>query len=144
MEIDVSMNMEDTMYSLYKEYIEENSKFSPKVFNASPKKLPQLPTITIVEQNNIEDNQYRSLDKNQYVNKITTVIEIYTQDKVIENKKYASKEIMNELKYLTFDFFRKYGCERLSCESAEYYNKEIDRLVIMYRYNVNSWNKKIS
>ena len=142
--IDTTMNVEDILYSKYKEYIENNSKFSPKVFNASPKKLPQLPTITIVEQNNIDVSQFKTLDNNQFVNQITTVVEIYTQDKVVEKTKYASKEIMNELKYLTFDFFRQYGCERISCESAEYYNKEVDRLVIMYRYNLNSWNKKIS
>lgn len=142
--IDTSINIENTLFQKYKEYIISNSKFNPLVIPSSNKTLTTFPTILFKEQNNVNNMPYTSIDRSQKVYTITDVVEIYTQNMIIDNKEYASKEIMNELKYLTFEFFEYYGCDREECTPAEYLNKEVDRLVIIYRYNFNNWNRKIS
>jgi hypothetical protein len=138
------MNIENLLFKDYKKYIETNSKFEPTIVPSSNKDLTKFPTILFKEQGNIESERYTTLNRIEYVDEITLVIEIYSQPKTIGNKKYASKTIIDELKFLTFDFFRYMGCTRISCEPAEYYNKEVDRLVIMYNFNINSWNNKIN
>jgi hypothetical protein len=143
MEIDTSMNIESILFKEYKEYLENNSKFSPKVLPSSAKQLTTFPTVLFKEENNITNVSGTTIDKSQLVDQITDIVEIYTQNQTIGDKKYASKIIMDELKYLTFDFFNHYGCQRTDCTPAEYYNKEVDRLVIIYRYNLNNWNRKI-
>lgn len=138
------MNIENLLFKDYKKYIETNSKFEPTILPSSNKDLTKFPTIVFREQGNTENELYTTLNRIEYVDEITLVIEIYSQPKTIGNKKYASKAIVDELKFLTFDFFRYMGCTRISCEPAEYYNKEVDRLVIMYNFNINSWNNKIN
>ena len=142
--INTSMNIENILYKSYKAFIENASEFNPTIIPSSAKTLSKFPTILVKEQNNVDNMQYTTLDGTQRVYDITLVVEIYTQDKAIGNKKYASKYIMDELKYLTFGFFEQLGCQRISCESAEYYNNEVDRLVIIYNFSLNNWNRKIS
>lgn len=145
MDIDVSMNIENTIFQDYKTYIIENSKFNPLVIPfKSNRTLTKFPTITFKEENNVNNKTHTTIDRSQRAYSITNVIEIYTKDLILDNVEYASKVVMDELKYLTFDFFEYYGCDRTDCTPTEYINKEVDRLVIIYKYNVNNWNRKIS
>ena len=143
MEQDTSMNVESMIFKFYKQYLKDKSKFSPNVFNRTPKNLSVFPTIVLRETNNIEDSNYTTLDRKEFVNEITSSIDIYTKDLIIDGVKYPSKEVMNELKYLTFDFFQAWGFTRTQCSEADYLNYEVDRLVIIETCNVNSWNRKI-
>ena len=144
MNIDVNFDVENYIYLKLKAYLEENSKFSPKVCNKTPKSLAQFPTVIFKEINNIDNLPYRSLDRTQRVYQITDTIEIYTKDMPIGNTKYASKVIMSELKYLVFDFFEMYGFDRTSCDLVDYYDYQVDRMVITVMCDINNWNKKIS
>ena len=143
MEQNTSMNIETTIFKKYKQYLKDNSKFAPNMFNKTPKNLSVFPTIVLKETNNIEDSNYTSLDRKEFVNEITSTIDIYTKDMIIDGVKYPSKEIMNELKYLTFDFFQAWGFTRTQCSEADYLNLEIDRLVIIETCKLNNWNRKI-
>ena len=143
MEQNTSMNIETTIFKKYKQYLKDNSKFAPNLFNKAPKNLSVFPTIVLKETNNIEDSNYTSLDRKEFVNEITSTIDIYTKDMIIDGIKYPSKEIMNELKYLTFDFFQAWGFTRTQCSEADYLNLEIDRLVIIETCKLNNWNRKI-
>ena len=143
MEQNTSMNIETTIFKKYKQYLKDNSKFAPNLFNKAPKNLSIFPTIVLKETNNIEDSNYTSLDRKEFVNEITSTIDIYTKDMIIDGVKYPSKEIMNELKYLTFDFFQAWGFTRTQCSEADYLNLEIDRLVIIETCKLNNWNRKI-
>ena len=137
------MNIETTIFKKYKQYLKDNSKFAPNVFNKAPKNLSVFPTIVLKEINNTEDSNYTSLDRKEFVNEITSTIDIYTKDMIIDGVKYPSKEIMNELKYLTFEFFQAWGFTRTQCSEADYLNLEVDRLVIIETCKLNSWNRKI-
>lgn len=144
MNIDVNFDIENYIFLKFKEYMETKSKFNPKVFSKTPKELAQFPTIIFKEINNVDNMTYRSLDRTQRVYQITDTIEIYTKDMPIGDKKYASKVIMSELKYLVFDFFELYGFQRTSCDIVDYYDYQVDRMVITVVCNQNNWNKKIS
>lgn len=142
-EINTSMNVESMVFKFYKQYLKDKSKFNPNVFNRTPKNLSVFPTIVLKETNNTEDSNYTTLNRKEFVNEITDTIEIYTKDLIIDGVKYPSKEVMNELKYLTFDFFQAWGFTRTQCSEADYLNYEVDRLVIVETCNLNSWNRKI-
>lgn len=144
MVVDTSMNIENTIFQEYKAFLKENSKFNPLVISSSNKTLTKFPTVLFKEQNNTTNTTNTTINREQRVNNITDVIEIYTQNQIVDSVEYASKVVMNELKYLTFDFFDYIGAERTDCSPAEYINKEVDRLVIIYTYSVNNWNRKIS
>ena len=140
--MDNPMNFENLIFQDYKNFLTTNSIFSPNVVPSSNKTLSKFPTVLFKEQNNASDTT--TTDNSQKTYDITDVIEIYTQKQVVGTTTYASKYVMDELKYLTFEFFEYYGARRISCEPTEYYNKEVDRLVITYSYNVNNWNRKIN
>lgn len=143
-EINTSMNIETTVFLKLKQYLIDKSKFSPNVFNATPKNLAVFPTITFKETNNAQNINGTTLDRIETVNTITDTIEIYAKDMVINGNTYSKKEITNELKYLIFDFFQMWGFTRLSCNEAEYLNYEVDRTIIVETCNLNSWNRKIN
>lgn len=136
------IDIENAIYNKYKAYM-SNSRFNPKVFNKSPKQLKDFPTIIFKETSNRENTRYKTLDFSQTVNQITFTVEVYTQDLVIENVKFASKIVMNELKRMSFDFFQYCGFERTSCEYVDYYNTDIDRLIMTVRTNQASWNLQV-
>lgn len=138
------MDVENIILNELKKYLTDNSIFEPEVLPKSARTVSKFPTVIFRERNNVNDLAHTSMDRTQIVNNISAFVEIYTQDKVVGNTKYASKYISDELKFLVFDFFDMLGAERTGCDFAEYYNKEVDRLVITYSYSVNSWNRKIN
>jgi len=142
-EIDTEFDIENYMYANLRNYLIEHSKFSPNVYPKPPKQLVKFPTVLFRETDNNDDVRYRTLNRVQQAYQITNTIEIYTQDMTINGVRYASKTIMNELKYLVFDFFEYYGATRLSCTPAEYSDYQVDRLVIGERYIQNNWNRGI-
>lgn len=143
-EVNTSMNIETPIFKKLKKYLQEKSKFSPNIFNATPKNLAVFPTITFKESNNTQNLNATTLDRTETVNDITNTIEIYAKDMVIDGVQYTKKEIISELKYLIFDFFQAWGFTRTQASDAEYLNYEIDRYIIIETCSLNSWNRKIN
>lgn len=138
------MNIESNIFLKYKEYILKNSKYAPKIFPNVPQSLKDFPTVIVKEQNNIDDNRYKSTNRQEFVNSLTYQIEIYTKNMIIGGKQVNSKIIMDELKYLTMDFFNLLGFDRTLCEKAEYLDVTVDRLIILEKGLLTSWNKQLS
>lgn len=143
LQIDTNFDIENYVYYMLKNYLKANSKFDPEVYDKAPRKLAKFPTVVVKESNNSTLSRNTSLNRQEVASQITTVIEIYTQDKTIDGARYASKTVMNELKYLVFDFFDGLGARRLNCQPAEYSDHQVDRLVITERYLHNNWNRRI-
>lgn len=139
-----NMNIENDLFLKYKEFILKNSIYSPNIFPNVPQSLKDFPTIIFKEQNNIDDNRYKSTNKQEFVNSLIYEIEIYTKNMVVDGELVSSKVIMDELKYLTFDFFNVYGFDRTLCEKAEYLDVTVDRLIILEKGLLSSWNKQLS
>lgn len=142
-EIDTSMNIETPIFKKFKQYLKDKSKFAPNVFNKTPQNLVVLPTVILKETNNIDDLRYKTLNREEVVYDITDTIEIYTQEMILDGIKYSSKEIMNELKYLVFNFFESYGFQRTQATPADYMNYNVDRFIIIETCSLTSWNRKI-
>lgn len=142
--INTSMNIEIPIFKYLKEYLVSNSRFSPNVFNSTPKNLAVFPTIIFKENNNTQNLNATTLDRTETVNNITDTIEIYAKDMIIENNTISKKEIINELKYLIFDFFQSWGFTRTQCSEADYLNYEVDRYIIIETCSLNNWNRKIN
>lgn len=143
-EVNTSMNIETPIFKKLKKYLQDKSKFSPNIFNATPKNLAVFPTITFKETNNTQNIGATTLDRTETVNDITYTIEIYAKDDVFNGVQYTKKEIINELKYLIFDYFQALGFTRTQASDAEYLNYEIDRYVIIETCSLNNWNRKIN
>ena len=130
-QINTSMNIETPIFKKFKQYLTNKSQFSPKVFNDTPKSLTVFPTVTLKESANVQNLEATTLDRSETINDITDTIEIYAKDMVINGITYPKKDIINELKYLTFNFFDAYGFIRTQASYADYLNYEVNRYVII-------------
>lgn len=143
-QVDTSMDIEKTIFKKYKQYLIDNSGFSPNVFNSTPKNLAVFPTVIFKETNNVQDIGSTTLDRTETVNNITDTIEIYAKDMVVGETAVSKKEIINELKYLTYIFFQAWGFTRTQSSDADYLNYEVDRHIIVETCSLNNWNRKIN
>lgn len=139
-----NMDIEAELFLNFKEYMLKNSKYSPYISSKAPQSLTKFPTIVMKEYSNIDNNDYKSTNRQEFVNVLSYRIEIYTKDQIANGTVTSSKVILNELKYLVMDFFNMYGFERTQCEYAEYLDVTVDRLIILERATINNWNKKIA
>lgn len=142
--INTSMDIESPIFTKFKQFILDKSKYSPNIFNKTPQSLSKFPTIIAKETDNVEASNYTSLGREEFANEITHTIEIYTKDMIIDGKKIPSKVIMSELKYLVFNFYQAWGFTREQATEADYINYEIDRFIIIESCTLNSWNRKIN
>lgn len=143
-QIDTSMNIEKTIFKYFKQYLIDNSQFSPNVFNSTPKNLAVFPTVIFKETSNVQNVGSTTLDRTETVDNITDTIEIYAKDMVVGETTVSKKEIVNELKFLTFKFFQAWGFIRTQSSDADYLNYEVDRHIIIETCSLNNWNKKIN
>ena len=137
------MDRENKIFTLYKTFILSNSKYYPQVFNDTPQKLADFPTITFIESDNRDSVNNNSTDRVEYVDELQFKVDIYTKNQKSKHTMIARKIITNELKNLTIEFFRKYGFRRTSCNKAEFLDIEVDRTVIVAECSINNWNGKI-
>lgn len=138
------MDIENQIYKEYKEYMTSKVDYDIKILPKTPKELAVFPTILIKESSNSDYMQSKTLNNLEYADHVMYTIDIYTKDIVINNKKVASRQIQQELKQLSFEFFRQCGFERLSCTPTEYLDITVDRLIIVEEAIVNNWNKKLT
>lgn len=129
------------LFKQYKEYINENSQFAPKILKKTPQSLTYFPTILMKETTN--NTSVQTTNCQEFIDNLAYTIEIYTKDSNIGNTIYASDIVMRDLQYLTFEFFKNMKFNRDLCVAAEYIDKNIDRKIIIFSCKLNSWNGKI-
>lgn len=126
----------DEIFKYAKEYIIENSKYSPKVLkNTQPDN--KFPLVTIKE---IKDNLYsENLNKTDQRFDIKYEIEIYT----INKNGIAKQVISDELKKLINDVFDEhYGMNRKRNFEAPNADTDVFRWHMQYEAKIDE-NKKI-
>ena len=129
------------LFKQYKEYINENSTFAPKILKKTPQSLTYFPTILMKET--INTTNTGTLNRQEFVDNLAYTIEIYTKDCTVGNTRYASDVVMRDLQYLTFEFFNNMKFNRDMCTNAEYIDRSVDRKIIIFSSKINSWNKNI-
>lgn len=135
------LDIYNKLFKQYKEYINENSSFAPKILKKTPQSLSYFPTILMKET--INNNNKRTLNGQEFVDYLAYTIEIYTKDNVVGNMRYASDIVMRDLQYLAFEFFSNMGFNRDMCSNAEYIDQSVDRKIIIFSSKIKSWDGKI-
>ena len=98
------MNVYDKIFQEYKEYIENNSRFVPRIVKAYTSKSTDFPLISCILSNNV-DTDYCTNDMIEKYEEYYFTIDIYTKDKTIDGEKVSSQLISDELSNLTMKFF---------------------------------------
>lgn len=137
------MDIENQIYKEFKDFIQSKVDYETKILPRAPKNLIKFPTIIVKESSNVDYSQSKTLNGLEYADQLMYTIEIYTKDIVINNNLTPSRKMQQELKQLTFEFFRQCGFERMSCTPTEYLDITVDRLIIVEEAIINNWNNKL-
>lgn len=139
------MEIEDKLLRLYYDFIKKESKFSDLVLIVpkAPQSFSKFPTIVFKEINNTDYIGGKSLNRQEYVDRLGYSVEIYSKDVILNKKKVMSLEVIKELKYLTHKFFNEIGFNRTSSTKGEYVDLTVDRYICTFEGKVNNWNGQI-
>lgn len=144
------MDIETQIVKDYKEFIINNSIFGELLENnksilpSSPQSFSKFPTIVIKEANNTSNINATTLDRIEFANNLLYQVDIYAKDVKIGNTKYSARTVMNELKQLTFEFFRKLGFNRETGTRREMLDVSIQGYIAVFSGRINSWNMKLN
>ena len=125
------------IYDCYKEYMENNSKYSPIVTKKPQINPSKFPTIEIVEQDN---KSYLSTLNNEYkYDSLIYDINIYTIDEEDEDGNIIpSYEIAQKLKLLTNNFFNnKLKMRRIICSPIPNLDTNVYRVYMSFTCTVD-------
>jgi hypothetical protein len=139
------MDIENELLKLYNEFMKANSAFADNllIVPKTPQSFLKFPTIVFIESSNIDDIRGKSLNRQEYMDRITYTVEIYSKDIVVGNTKYASKVVLKELINLTNKFFNYVGLNRISSNREEFIDLTIDRHISIFEGKINNWNGQI-
>ena len=139
------MIIENDLLKDFNIFIKKKSIFGSllNVLPDTPQSFSKFPTIVMKEQNNIDNNIIKSLNLIEYGDNLVYQIDIYTKDIVINSKKYASREVINELRLLIHEFFRNCGFQRTDDSNSEYIDISVKRRTLIFTGTIKNWNKSI-
>ena len=139
------MEIEENLLKMYYNFIKDKSLFGEKtlIVPKTPQSFSSFPTIVFKESNNSDYFKGKTTNRQEFINRLTYIVDIYTKDTIVNGTKYNSLEVLKELKLLTYEFFNKLGFNRLSSSRAEFMDITVDRNVSIFEGKVNNWNGKI-
>ncbi len=95
----------DEIFNAFKNYVEENSEYNPRIVKYNTNTSTYFPIITCILNDN-KDTNYCTIDKIEYYEEFYFTIDIYTKDKKNGNNVVIASQIINdELSRLTMEFF---------------------------------------
>lgn len=139
------MDIEHELINMYYDFMMANSVFADNllIVPKTPQSFSKFPTIVFVESSNVDYLRGKSLNRQEYMDRITYTVEIYSQNTIIGNTKYMSSVIIKELTQLTNKFFNRVGFSRVSSNRGEYIDLTVDRHISIYEGKINNWNGQI-
>lgn len=139
------MDIENELLKLYNKFMKANSAFADNllIVPKTPQSFLKFPTIVFVESSNVDNISGKSLNRQEYMDRITYTVEIYSKDIVVGNTKYVSKVVLKELINLTNKFFNYVGFNRISSNREEFIDLTIDRHISIFEGKINNWNGQI-
>ena len=137
--------IEEDLFKEYKEYILNNSIFasSLKIYNATPKDLASFPTIIMRQSNESDYIQGKTTDRLEYVSRLNYRVSIYAKPTIIGRTKYQPRQIINELRKLTSDFFRNIGLDKENDRPVDNIDLSISRQEMLFSGRLASWNNNL-
>ena len=149
--------IETDLFLEYKNYILSKTKFQDIVIvpNA-PKSLSKFPTIVMYELNNSDNALGKTTDRLESVSRISYRVSIFVKPVIIKSTitnngvqetqsvKYQERQVMDELKELTYDFFNQCGFNRSSSRKVDnHLDLSITRQEMIFTGNLASWNNSL-
>lgn len=123
----------DKIFKDFKDYIESNSKYSPRVVKYNTNTSTYFPIVVCTLSNTISTD-YCTNDKIEYYDEHYYTIEVYTKDKVNGTNITVSSQIINEeLTKLSIEFFEKINMKRTLCQITPNLDTSILRRTIRYQ-----------
>jgi len=134
--------IEEELFKEYKAFMLANSIFSSTldIFSSTPQSIIKFPTIIMKEINNTDYTQGNSIDKLEYVSTLNYRVSIYSKQVVKDGVKYQPKQVINELRKLTQDFFRNVGLNRDVDRPVDNIDLSISRQEMTFSGHLRSWN----
>ena len=131
------------IFKEYQKYIADNSNYDARVIKTYTSTSTKFPIISC-QLSNFIDTEFCTIDMIEKYEEMYLTIDIYTQDKNIDNSTLASQLINDELTNLTIKFFESKKMKRTLCRLTPNADKSITRRTIQYQGLVSRYNKNIT
>jgi len=137
--------IENDLFKEYKAYMLAKSIFASKldIFNATPQQLAKFPTIIMRQMNDSDYIQGKTTDRLEYVSRLNYRVSIYAKPTIIEGTKYQSRQIIDELRKLTYNFFNNVGLDKDSDRPVDNIDLSISRQEMIFSGRLASWNNSL-
>lgn len=137
--------IEDELFKEYKAYMLAKSTFASSlgIFNATPKQIANFPTIIMRQSNESDYIQGKTTDRLEFVSRLNYRVSIYVKPTIINGTKYQPRQIINELRKYTSDFFRNIGLDKDSDRPVDNIDLSISRQEMMFSGRLASWNNSL-
>lgn len=130
------------IFKEYQKYIEDNNRYNTRVVKTYTSTSTKFPLISC-QLSNFIDTDYCTIDMIEKYDEMYLTIDIFTQDKTIDNDTIASQLINDELTNLTLKFFESKKMKRTLCRLTPNADKSITRRTIQYQGLVSQYRKNI-
>lgn len=137
----MNIDFANQVYKDVKQYVSENDIYSTRVRNKSLKESDKFPLITVTEDDNVNeivDTRFRESTDKMYFS-----VNIYAQDKAVENTTVSNVNIARELASMVDEIMgKKYKMKRTSCKPTPNLDDTIYRITMKYTKKIIT-NKNI-
>lgn len=134
----------DEIFNAFKNYVEENSEYNPRIVKYNTNTSTYFPIITCILSDNKDTNDC-TIDKIEYYEEFYFTIDIYTKDKKNGNNVVIASQIINdELSRLTMEFFGgKLNMKKTQNKPTPNLDTSILRKTIQYQCLIGNVRKNI-
>lgn len=130
------------IFKEYQKYIDDNNRYNARVVKTYTSTSTKFPIISC-QLSNFIDTDYCTIDMIEKHDEMYLTIDIYTENKNIDNTTIASQQINDELTDLTIKFFENKRMRRTLCRLTPNADKSITRRTIQYQGLVSRYRKNI-
>ncbi len=130
------------LFKEYQKYIENNNRYDTRVVKTYTSTSTKFPIISC-QLSNFIDTDYCTIDMIEKHDEMYLTIDIYTENKNIDNTTIASQQINDELTDLTIKFFESKRMRKTLCRLTPNADKNITRRTIQYQGLVSRYRKNI-
>ena len=130
------------IFQEFKKYIEDNSNYGTRVVKSYTSTSTKFPLISC-QLSNFVDTDYCTIDMIEKYDEMYLTIDVFTQDKNIDNETVASQLINDELTFLTLKFFESKKMRKTLCRLTPNADSSITRRTIQLQGLVSQYRKNI-
>ena len=137
--------IQNNFFKSYSDYIKSKTIFRDKIkiVPNTPESLADFPTIIMRQLDESDNIQGKTINRLEHVSRIYYRVSIYTKPTIVDEKKYQSNQIIDELRKYTYDFFNSQGMNMDSDRPVDNIDLKISRREMIFSCQVASWNNSL-